>query len=269
MAHIPIETVETDSLAMDYFRFGRGRETLVILPGLGVQSVMDSADAVAKAYRPLADDFTIYVLDREKNLPTTYPLGDMASDTATAIRALDLGRVHLFGASLGGMVAMSIAIEQPDLVRKLVLCSTSARVEKAQYRTVEKWVQLAKAKDAGGLYLAFGEALYPRDVFEQLRGSLEEAARGVTDEELDRFVIFAEGMRGFDVTDDLEMIACPVLAVGSRDDRILGAGETLRIAERLGSRTDFELHLYDGYGHAAYDTAPDFKERMLRFLKSR
>ena len=25
-------------------------------------------------------------------------------------------------------------------------------------------------------------------------------------------------------------------------------------------------HMYDGYGHAAYDTAPDYKERVLGFL---
>jgi len=24
--------------------------------------------------------------------------------------------------------------------------------------------------------------------------------------------------------------------------------------------------MYDGYGHASYDTAPDYKDRILRFL---
>lgn len=264
-----IETIESGSLAMDYFKFGRGGEALVILPGLSVQSVMDSADAIAKAYRLLADNFTVYVLDRRRNLPAAYPLSDLAHDTADALRALDLGCVHLLGASLGGMVAMSIAIGQPDLVRKLILCSTSARVEETQYRTIEEWARLAKAKDAEGLYLMFGKALYPQDTFEQLRGLLTESAKSVTDEDLERFIVLAEGMKGFDVTDSLEKIACPVLAIGSKDDKILGVGETLRIAERLGGRADFELHLYDGYGHAAYDTAPDFKERVLRFLLSR
>ena len=37
---IEIETVRTESFSMDYFRFGHGKETLVILPGLSVQSVM-------------------------------------------------------------------------------------------------------------------------------------------------------------------------------------------------------------------------------------
>jgi pimeloyl-ACP methyl ester carboxylesterase len=103
-------------------------------------------------------------------------------------------------------------------------------------------------------------------MFELLRALLIKTAKSVTQEDLNRFIVLADSMRGFDVTDELEKIACPVFAIGSKDDRILGADETLRIAEHLGNRSDFELFLYDGYGHAVYDIAPDFKERMLDFL---
>lgn len=261
-----IETIETGSFAMDYFQFGGGDRTLVILPGLSVQSVMRLAGSVERAYRPLANDFAIYVFDRRRNLPAAYSVYDMARDTAGAIRALGLQKASLLGASQGGMMAMAIAIEQPDLVEKLVLCSTSARVDEAGDRTIEKWVRLAKDRNATDLYLAFGEAIYPRSTFEQLRALLIASAKRVTDEDLDRFIILAEGMKGFDVTDDLERISCPVFAVGSKDDRILGAEATMQIAERLDEREGFSLHMYDGYGHAAYDTAPDFKERVLNFL---
>ena len=64
-----IETVKTEMFSMDYFRFGHGKETLVILPGLSVQSVMGFADAVAEAYQMFADDYTVYVFDRRKELP--------------------------------------------------------------------------------------------------------------------------------------------------------------------------------------------------------
>ena len=261
-----IETIETGSFAMDYFRFGSGDRALVILPGLSVQSVMHLASAVERAYRPLANDFAIYVFDRRKNLPDAYPVYEMARDTAEAIRAVGLRKASLLGASQGGMMAMTIAIEQPDLVENLVLCSTSARVDEAGDQTIEKWARLAKGRNTTDLYLAFGEAIYPQSMFEQLRALLIASAKRVTDGDLDRFIILAEGMRGFDVTDNLERISCPVFAVGSKDDRILGAEATMQIAERLNGRRDFSLHMYDGYGHAAYDTAPDFKERVLHFL---
>ena len=263
---IPVETVKTDAFSMDFFRFGSGEKTLVILPGLSVQSVMGSADAVAEAYQLLADDFTIYLFDRRKELPASYSVYKMAQDTAAAMRALGLEDIYLMGVSQGGMMAMEIAIEDPELVHALVLGSTSACVTEDQYRAIGEWVQLARDGKATELYLAFGEALYPEEIFEQSRELLVEAAKTVTEEELERFVVLTEGTRGFDVSEELERIACPVLLLGSMDDRVLGAEASAQIAERLEGRADFEFYMYDGYGHAAYDTAPDYKARILRFF---
>ena len=97
-------------------------------------------------------------------------------------------------------------------------------------------------------------------------GLLAGAAKTVTPDELNRFIILAEGMKGFNVTDDLSKIACPVLAIGSSDDGVLGADATNQIAKHLKDRPDFQMYMYNGYGHAAYDTAPDYKERLLRFF---
>ena len=66
------ETVKTYSFSMDFFKFGRGRKTLVILPGLSVQSVMLSADAIEKAYCSLENDFTIYVFDLKRKSRTAF-----------------------------------------------------------------------------------------------------------------------------------------------------------------------------------------------------
>ena len=263
---IRIETVAADDFTMDYFRFGHGDQTLVILPGLSVESVMKFAGAVADAYAPMARDFTVCVFDRRKELPPSYTIGEMAEDTAAAVRALGLDRVCLFGASQGGMIAMCIAIEQPDLVSRLILGSTSSHVTDEQFRVIDGWIQLAKAGRTEDLYLAFGEAIYPQQVFEQAKVLLTESARGVTEEDLSRFAILAEGIRGFDVTDQLGKISCPVLVIGSLDDHVLGGEASGKIAEQLKGRADCELYMYDGYGHAVYDLAPDYKERMLDFL---
>lgn len=262
-----IAAVETDDFKMDYLQFGNGDETLVILPGLSVQSVMGSADAVVKAYQQLADHYTICLFDRRKELPAEYSLQDMADDTAQAIAAAGLDEVNLFGVSQGGMIAMGIAIEHPELVKKLVLGSTSSDITKETYQLIDKWIQMAKEGRAEDLYLSFGEMLYPEDVINQSKDLLKAAAKTVTKEDLDRFIILAQSLRDFDITDELDQIACPVLLIGSKDDRVLGVEATQVIAEHLSGRPDFELYLYDGYGHAAYDTAPDYKERVLSFLE--
>lgn len=259
-----IDTLKTESFSMNYCRFGQGQETLVIIPGLSVQSVLGFAKAIAESYRVLADDFTIYVLDRRNELPKTYSVREMAKDTATALQTLGLGPVCLFGASQGGMIAMKIAADHPELVKRLVLGSTTAQVTEALYRQVfERWAQMARNGDAAALYLAFGEAIYPTAVFEQSRQLLLNASRTVTEEELRRFATQTEGMKGFDIREDLEKIACPVLVLGAKDDQVVGGEASEQIAEQI---QGCELYMYDGYGHAAYDLAPDYRERMKRFL---
>ena len=263
-----METIRTGRMSMDYFAFGKGEEAFVILPGLSIQSVTGAADAVAQAYRSLAEDYTVYVFDRRSDIPAHYSVQDMARDTAEAFQFLGLKNVRLFGASQGGMIALVIAIEHPELVGRLVLGSSSAHVKDEQYAVLEEWIRLAKAGDRTGLYLAFGREIYPPEVFEQYRDSLTAAAETVTPEDLRRFSILAEGTKGFDVTDKLDRINCPVLAIGVFEDAVLDSDATMEIAEKLDVRPDFRLYMYTGFGHAAFDTAPDYRERILRFLEA-
>ena len=265
---IQIETVCTDTFSMNFFRFGKGERTLVILPGLSIQSVINAADAIACAYQSLEDRFTIYVFDRRSNMPPSYNVREMARDTAEAFRVLGLKNVCIFGASQGGMISLVIAIDHPELVCKMVLGSTSAHVQEPQYRILEKWALLAKEKDKVGLYLEFGKEIYPPEVFEQYRDALTAAAQTVTDSDLERFIILIEGTKDFNIVDELGRIQCPVLAVGVYEDSVLDSDATMEIAENLDYRADFRLYMYVGYGHAAFDTAPDYRERLLKFFLS-
>ena len=261
-----IETIKTDAFTMDFFRFGNGNKTLVIIPGVSLQSVMNFADAITESYKLFANDFTIYVMDRRKNLPDSYSVYDMAEDTAKALKILKLNRACIFGASQGGMIAMKIAIEYPELVDSMILGSTAACVTTTQFNIIENWIQLAKAGNATELYLSFGEALYTKSVFEQSRNLLIEASKTVTNEELNRLIIMSEGLKGFDITKDLNKITCPVLVIGATNDRVLGGEASIQIMEYLKNKPNCELFMYDDYGHAAYDIAPDYRERMLKFF---
>lgn len=49
----------------------------------------------------------------------SYSLSDMAADVIGLIDALELDKVHLVGASMGGMIAQTIAIEYPSRVKSL------------------------------------------------------------------------------------------------------------------------------------------------------
>ena len=53
------------------------------------------------------------------------------------------------------------------------------------------------------------------------------------------------------------------LVLGSEDDRVLGGDASRQLAREIPGS---ELWMYEACGHAAYDVAPDYRERMLRFF---
>ncbi len=262
-----VKTITADLFEMDYISFGHGPKVFVILPGLSVQSVLLSKDAIAKQYDAMTDDYTLYVFDHRKVLPYSYSIKDAAQDTAQALELLNLKDVNLFGVSQGGMTAMEIAINHPDLVHKLVLGSTSADITDSNMQVIDDWIRLARNGDTKALYDAFARAVYPESVYEQYKNVFADLSQSVTQEDLDRFIVFCEMTRGFNVLADLDHISCPTLVLGAEDDHVLGAEASRQIAEKLKDKPGFEFYMYDGYGHAAYDLAPDYLERVMSFLK--
>ena len=71
-----------------------------------------------------------------------YLLGDMATDTVGLMDHLGIESAHLFGASMGGMIAQTVAIEYPQRVRSLVSMMST---------TGSRWVGLPTFKAFGVL----------------------------------------------------------------------------------------------------------------------
>jgi len=59
-------------------------------------------------------------LVRRRIDPLLYTLSDMATDAVGLMRALGLEPAHVVGASMGGMIAQTVAAEHPESVRSLV-----------------------------------------------------------------------------------------------------------------------------------------------------
>ena len=59
-------------------------------------------------------------------VPAPYTIGDMAADTLGLLDGLRLPRVHVVGASMGGMIAQHLAARHPDRVARLTLMMTTS-----------------------------------------------------------------------------------------------------------------------------------------------
>jgi proline iminopeptidase len=82
-------------------------------------------------FGPLAESHRVIYLDyrgRGRSDPVEDPrtitfVNDVA-DVAELVRTLELGAVNVYGFSYGGMVAQALALDHPDLVKRLVLANT-------------------------------------------------------------------------------------------------------------------------------------------------
>lgn len=54
------------------------------------------------------------------DIPENYSTRDMAEDQAKAMKALGIANANVMGVSQGGMIAQYLAIDHPELVRKLI-----------------------------------------------------------------------------------------------------------------------------------------------------
>ena len=137
MEDVMIKSAHTKNFTMDYIQFGTGSRPLVILPGLSVEKITKYADVIADSYKLFASDFTVIY---------------MAEDTALAIESMGLSKISLAGMSQGGMMAMTIAANNPDIVGKLILSSTSSCIKSAPYKTLQKCLEVAKTGDTAALF---------------------------------------------------------------------------------------------------------------------
>src|SRR4029078_7434993 len=79
--------------------------------------------------------------------PLTYE--QMGEDTAALLRQLNIADADVLGYSMGGGIALQIAIRHPDLVRKLVLAGTAASREGMYPQVLEQIETLQQENLAG------------------------------------------------------------------------------------------------------------------------
>lgn len=104
------------------------RETLVQILGLAIDTSEWEAMTgwFAKKYRVLVFDNRGAGRTDKPDMPYTIEM--MADDTAGLMQALGIEQANVLGISLGGRIALMLALRHPELVKKLVLVSTSARM---------------------------------------------------------------------------------------------------------------------------------------------
>lgn len=260
-------------IELAYERFGNPEDpTILLIMGLGMQMLgwdedfcrllaergfqvvrFDNRDAGLSTKvgggRP---NVILGALGRHRSAP--YRIADMADDAAGLIDHLEVERAHVVGASMGGMIAQTLAARHPDTVLSLtsIMSGPGGRRTATMPRMSVIGTLLSRPPTEREAY-----ATHVAEIFERI-GSPgydhePERLRNRTLLAYDRcfypvgtarqlMAIIASGDR----TAELRRITCPTLAIHGRVDKLLPPAGSEAVADAVpGAR----LELIDGMGH--------------------
>ena len=186
--------------------------------------------------------------------PPPYSIGDMAADVAGLLDSLGLGQVHLVGASMGGFIAQTLALEHVGRVRTLTLMMTSTGSRRVGQPRPRVYARLLRRRVAAGRPAAIAATV---ETF-RLIGSPGFAF----DEQYIRDLAGRSYDRGYDPdgarrqlaasvsqpnrTADLRRITVPTLVIHGLHDPLVAPSGGLAIARAI---LDSRFAGFSGMGH--------------------
>jgi pimeloyl-ACP methyl ester carboxylesterase len=270
---MPEEIVRIGDVELAYETFGdASRPALLLVMGLGTQmlgwragfcsALADRGFCVIRydnrdvgrstkfsSHRPPT---AAQLLRRDKRA-AAYTLADMADDGAGLLDALEIPAAHVVGASMGGMIAQTIAFRHPERVLSLVsiMSNTGARwsgqPSLGMYGTLLKRApreREAYIEHQMEVFAKTGSPGFPRDEADQRELAVASYERGHDPAGAGRQLaaIIASGDR----TADLRSIRVPTLVIHGDKDRLVSPSGGRATAKAIpGAR----LLTIEGMGH--------------------
>ncbi len=257
-------------LAYDEVIPSRSRGTVLLLTGADSNRLAwyKQLDVFGRVYRTIAVDYRD--TGDSDSVSESYIVSDLADDAAFVLDALGVQRAHVIGISLGGYVALLMALRHPDRVEKLVLVSTSATFVPPSPDMMGQIMQLQLDP-----HMEFGERMqrvmalvtapgyfenHPQD-----RESITELARHRPQRE-EAATRQMQACMTYDVSGKLDQIQVPTLVVHGELDPRVDLEHVRFLAEHIsGTR----LLIYPNTGHLVIiERAEEFNKDVLAFLES-
>jgi pimeloyl-ACP methyl ester carboxylesterase len=193
-----------------------------------------------------------------------FTIADMADDTAALLDALEVEGAHVFGVSLGGMIAQEFALRHPQRVRRLVLACThagprtAARAPDWAIRIFDESRDMPR-RDALKHSVPI---LFSTKTVDEQPALVEEALAVMENNNQPKssYLLQLGAVMKHDTIDRLSEITHPTLVMTGTEDTLVAPANSRMIAERIpGAR----LIEFEDTGHVFFTEKPDQVNRVL------
>lgn len=225
----------------------------------------------------LSDDFYVILFDnrgagRSETPQPGYTMDDMADDAAAVLDTLDIDSAHVFGFSMGGMIAQHFALRYPQRVRRLVLgCTTAggALTVQPEEQVVTALMNPLSTGDRrqdfyAGMWISLSDACITGqlDIVERLADLAAENPQTPIG-----YAGQMQAVLSHDVSDRLDEIHAPTLVLHGETDRLIPPENGRLLAAAIpGAR----FIPYPAAGHLFFiERADEANRDIRRFLLER
>ena len=225
--------VENQGARIYWDEHGQGDPILLIM-GLGVTSHMwhRTRPLLAKQFRTLA--FDNRGVGQSDVPPGSYSIPLMASDAAAVLDAAQVESAHIFGVSMGGMIAQELALQNARRVRSLILGCTSpggptavrAEKEAAQMLMARGNMTTEEALEAPVPFIY--DRATPREWIDE-----DIAIRRRWFPRSEAYMAQLQGILAWESYSRIPAISVPTLVIHGESDRLIPPGNGKLIAERI------------------------------------
>jgi 3-oxoadipate enol-lactonase len=212
---------------------GTGAPILLIM-GLGYPSAMwhRTRPALSTSYRTIALDNR--GAGQSDVPPGPYSIALMASDAAAVLDAASVPTAHVFGISMGGMIAQEFALQYPGRVQSLILGCTAAggpnaqRAEPAALEMLKasSWMSREQAAEAAIPFIY--DAATPRHFIDE-----DIARRRAWPPNTAGYLAQLQAILAWESFSRLPQITTPTLVIHGKADRLVPPGNGELIAARI------------------------------------
>ena len=265
-----------------YWKVGKGAPVLLI------HGITNSVEDWLLNIPALAERYCVYAVDlvghgkTDKPLNISYHLKDLANFIQEFIQAVDIPPANLIGHSLGGWIALRIAIDQPALIQKLVLVAsaglgkeTPLEIRLITVPGVGEFLGKRVLDIAFEQYLARQRENWPdaTTATVQMIRLKYDATRwsNISPTVLKTFRTLANVLGTKDreylpIVGNLASIQSPLLVIWGQQDKIVPVAWTQKLSK---SCPQAQIEIFDHCGHDAMVEHPrQFNQLVLEFLEN-